>query len=203
VDEHLKTLKAIPTTILSDAMNRMNCMEAGIKPIQNKVNMVGTAFTVKSMAGGNWGTHKALTMIGANEVLVVDARGHINTSVWGYLQTVAALKRNVAGIIIDGAIRDSAEIKESSLPVFCRGVTPAGPHKGWKDDINTQIQCGGVVVNPGDFIKGDDDGIVVISKNLIKEVITLANKTLEKEKTWFRKLEEGLNTFDIIGLTDD
>jgi len=201
--KYLEELKQIPTSILSDVMNRMNCMDAGIKAIQKNVNMVGTAFTVKSMVGGNWGTHKALTMIKENEVLVVDARKHVDTSVWGYLQTSAAIKRRVAGVVIDGAIRDCQEIGRCQLPVFCRGVTPAGPHKGWKDDINIQIQCAGVVVNPGDFIKGDDDGVVVIRKTEIEKILELASDRLKKENEWFEKLEKGMNTFDIIGLKDE
>ena len=182
MSEYVKILKELPTSILSDVMNRMNCMDAGIKPLQQNVNMAGIAFTVKSMVGGNWGTHKALTMIKEDEVMIVDARGHVNTSVWGFLQTSAAIKRKAAGVVIDGAVRDSMEIRESGLPVFCRGVSPAGPHKGWKDDINTMTSCGGVVINPGDYIKGDDDGVVVVPKKDIEKVIKLSRERLEKEK---------------------
>ena len=203
MSDYIEMLKRIPTTILSDVMNRMNCMDAGIKSLKKDVNMVGTALTVKSMVGGNWGTHKVLSMIKQGEIIIVDARGHVNTSVWGFLQTTAAIKKGAAGVIIDGAIRDSKEISKSSLPVFCRGVTPAGPHKGWKDDVNVPIQCGGVVVNPGDYTKGDDDGVVMVSKANIAEIIHLSFERLEKEKEWFTKLEQGMDTFDIIGLRDD
>lgn len=203
MSDYLEQLKKVPTSILSDVMNRMNCMDARIKPIRKNVNMVGTAYTVRSMVGGNWGTHKALTMIKENEVLVVDARGYINTSVWGFLQTTAAIKRKVAGVVIDGAIRDSTEIAKSDLPVFCKGIIPAGPHKNWKDDINIQIQCGGVVVNPGDYIKGDDDGVVVIPRNEIKKVLELSFEKLQQEKEWFERLGKGMNTFDIIGLKEN
>lgn len=200
--DYIKILKEIPAAVLSDVMNRMNCMDAGIKAIQKEVNMAGTAFTVKSMVGGNWGTHKALTMIEERQVLVVDARGHVNTSVWGFLQTSAALKKGLSGVVIDGAIRDRREIGGSTLPVFCRGVTPAGPHKGWKDDVNVPIQCGGVVVHPGDYVKGDEDGLVVICKEDIVQIIDDALARLEKEKEWFRKLDQGMNTFDIVGLNE-
>jgi len=203
MSDYLQILKDIPTSVLSDVMNRMNCMDGGMRPLRENVNMVGIAFTVKSMVGGNWGTHKALTMIKEDEVMIVDARGHINTSVWGFLQTSAAIKRKVAGVVIDGAVRDSREIRESGLPVFCRGVSPAGPHKGWKDDINVSISCGGVVINPGDYIKGDDDGVVVIPKENISNIIKLSNDRLEKEKIWFKKLEQGMNSFEIVGLSDD
>ena len=195
-------LRQIPAAVLSDVMNRMNCMDAGIKPLKEDVNMVGTALTVKSMAGCNWGTHKALTMIEEHHVLVVDARQHLNTAVWGFLQTTAAIKRKAAGVIIDGSVRDSLEIKRSSLPLFCRGKSPAGPHKGWKDDVQTDIQCGGVVVKPGDFIKGDDDGVVVIPAEEIDRVIPLAFERLKLEEKWFAELEKGKTTFEIIGLKD-
>ena len=154
------------------------------------------------MVGGNWGTHKALTMIGENEILVVDAGGYVHRAVWGFLQTKAAIKRGVSGIVIDGAIRDSSEISQTHLPVYCRGITPAGPHKGWKDEINVQVQCGGVVVNPGDFVKGDGDGVVIIKREDAEKVIHVAFEKLEQEKEWFKKLEGGLNTFEIVGLED-
>jgi regulator of RNase E activity RraA len=183
-------------------MNRMNCMAAEIKPISKNVNLVGTAFTVKSMVGGNWGTHKALTTIGERQVLVVDARGYVGTAVWGLLQSRAALLRKVAGVIIDGAIRDSVEISRMPLTVFCRAVTPAGPHKGWKDEVNVPIQCAGVAVHPGDYVKGDDDGVVVIPSGSIERVIEEARKRQAQEEEWFRNLKNGMSSFECLGLHD-
>jgi 4-hydroxy-4-methyl-2-oxoglutarate aldolase len=200
--KYLKDLKRIPASVLSDVMNKMNSMEAAVRPLQKNVNMAGVAFTVKSMAGCNWGTHKALTQLKEGEVLVVDARGHVNTAVWGMLQTAAAIKRKAAGVVIDGSIRDSSEILRSSLPVFCKGITPAGPHKGWKDDMQVQVQCGGVPVNPGDFVKGDDDGVVIIPRMDIEKVIKLAYERIKTEKEWFARLKKGQSSFDILGLKD-
>jgi 4-hydroxy-4-methyl-2-oxoglutarate aldolase len=200
--KYLKDLKKIPASVLSDVMNKMNSMEADVRPLQKNVNMAGVAFTVKAMAGGNWGTHKALTRLKEGEVLVVDARGHVNTAVWGMLQTAAAIKRKAAGVVIDGSIRDSREILRSGLPVFCKGITPAGPHKGWNDDVQVQVQCGGVPVNPGDFVKGDDDGVVIIPRGDIEKVIRLAYERIKTEKEWFARLKKGQSSFDILGLKD-
>lgn len=196
----LKKLTEMPTAILSDAMNKMQCMSSEIKPLDPKSKVVGKAFTVNAMVGGNLGLHRAIYEAKEGDVLVCDARGHTETSVWGFLQAKASMLRELAGLVVDGSVRDSEEIRESGFPVFCRSVTPAGPHKGWNDDLQVPIQCGGVAVHPGDIIVGDADGVVVIPKDRLKEVCQVAQKKLEKEKEWFEALEEGKSTIEILGL---
>ena len=192
--------KGIPTTIVSDAMNRMNCMIAEIKPLVSDIHTVGSAVTVQSMVGCNIMSHKAIYVAEPGDIIVFDARGHKNTSVWGFLQTKACAIRTLAGVVIDGTVRDSREVRESRFPVFCRGVTPAGPHKGWGDSINISIQCGGVSVNPGDIVVGDDDGVVVVPYEKAEEVLKESRNRLQIEKEWFEKLEKGISTMEILGL---
>lgn len=198
--EIIDGFRDIPTTIVSDAMNRMNCMSAEIKPLVSDIHTVGSAITVQAMVGCNIMSHKAIYVAEPGDIIVFDARGHKDTSVWGFLQTKACILRKLAGVVIDGTIRDSKEIKESRFPVFCRGVTPAGPHKGWGDSINVDIQCGGVSVSPGDIIIGDDDGVVVVPCEKVEEVLTESKARLQMEKEWFEKLEKGFSTVEILGL---
>ena len=145
-------------------------------------------------------THQAIYLAEPGDVIVVDARGHLDTSVWGGIQTLACEKCGVAGVVIDGSVRDLQEIRESRFPVFCKGVVPAGPHKGWGDSINIPIQCGGVPVNPGDIVVGDDDGVVVIPKNEAEEVLSLAKERIETEKKWIRGIKGGKTTLEVIEL---
>ena len=198
--EVIDGFKGIPTTIISDAMNRMNCMIAEIKPLVSDIHTVGSAVTIQAMVGCNIMSHKAIYVAEPGDMIVFDARGHKNTSVWGFLQTKACVIRKLAGVVIDGTIRDSKEIRESRFPVFCRGVTPAGPHKGWGDSINIGIQCGGVSVNPGDIVVGDDDGVVVVPCEKAEEVLKESRNRLQIEKEWFEKLEKGISTMEILGL---
>lgn len=195
--------KDVPTAIASDAMNRTNAVHAEIKALTPGASMVGSAVTVKAMVGCNIMSHQAVYIAQPGDVIVFDARGHKDTSVWGYLQTRACIMRGIAGVVIDGSIRDSREIRKSGFPVFCRGVTPAGPHKGWGDSINVPIQCGGVHVCPGDIVLGDDDGVVVIPRPQAEQVLENVKAELVKERGWFAALEEGKTTVEILGLDSE
>lgn len=199
-EEIISGFKTIPTTVISDAMDRMNCVSADIKPLITGVHMVGSAITVQSMVGCNIMSHKAIYIAEPGDVIVFDARGHKDTSVWGFLQTTACISRKLSGVVIDGTVRDSKEIKDSQFPVFCKGITPAGPHKGWGGNINVPIQCGGVSVGPGDLVIGDDDGVVVVPKRIAKTVLKRSLEILKIEKDMFEKLERGLSTLEILGL---
>jgi 4-hydroxy-4-methyl-2-oxoglutarate aldolase len=114
--------------------------------------------------------------------------------------TFAAKKRGIAGIVIDGCIRDGAENKADTLPIYCRGIAPAGPHKGWQGNINVSVACAGVVVNAGDIVIGDDDGVVVIPLAKAEEVLKEAKERMAGEASWYKRLEAGETTVEILGL---
>jgi len=196
----LRKLKKIPTTIISDCLNRMNTMHAEIKAVLTNAKIVGQAITVQSMVGCNLASHKAIYVAKPGDIIVFDARGYVHTSVWGGVQTIAAKKRGIGGVVVDGSIRDVNEIKKLRFPVFCKGVTPAGPHKGWSDNINVPISCGGCPVIPGDVIVGDEDGVVVIPLTNVSEILRLCEKTIKKEREWVSKIKKGIPTTRILGL---
>jgi len=196
----LKKLKNVPTTIISDCLNRMNTMFAYIKPLRVPVRIAGQAITVQAMVGCNIASHKAIYIARKGDILCIDARGHVDTSVWGGVQTIAAKKRGITGVIVDGSVRDAAEIRKLRLPVFCKGISPVGPHKGWPDNINVPIACAGVPVIPGDIVVGDEDGVVVIPRERVYEVMKNVTKTLKKERLWIEKIKKGLPTTSILGL---
>lgn len=193
-------LGRVPTTILSDMMNRMNAMQAAIKPVRAGLRLAGPALTVKCMVGDNIMTHKAITMAQAGDVLVVDGRAHEDTAIWGGLQTAACMVKKLGGVVVDGAVRDVAELREGDFPVFTRAATPAGPHKGWGGSVNEPIQCGGVTVMPGDIVIGDDDGVVVVAQAVATQVLTRALRRLEEETEWKRRVEAGESLLDILDL---
>jgi regulator of RNase E activity RraA len=105
---------------------------------------------------------KALSRCPAGHVLVIDGRGERNTALWGIMTTLAARQRGVAGVVIDGAVRDSAGIREEAFPVFARAIVPSAGGAQYLGEMNIPIQCGGVPVNPGDWVCGDEDGVVVV-----------------------------------------
>ena len=141
-----------------------------------------------------------MTIARPGDVLVIDARGCLGNSIWGGIQSEYARKRGVCGLIVDGAIRDVEDMRKMKFPVYCKGVTPAGPHKGWADNVNLPIQCGGVPVSAGDLIVGDDDGVTVLPKEFIEVVYKEALARLRNEETWLQRIHEGQSSLDAVGL---
>lgn len=198
--EWLDKFEQIPSSIISDCLNRYYAIGGEIRPIYRNIRLVGYALTIQSMSGNNIMSHFALTFAQPGDVLVVDARGCLGNSVWGEVQTEYAQMAGVRGLVVDGAIRDIEAMREKRFPVYCKGVTPAGPHKGWADNVNVPIQCGGVPVNPGDLILGDDDGVAVLPKLLIPVVYEEALNRMKMEEKWLQKIRSGQSSLDAVGL---
>lgn len=198
----IRAFRKLPTTIVSDSLNRSYAMKADLRPIYESIRICGPAVTVQSMCGNNIGSHIALSFCQKGDVIVIDGRGHTDTSIWGGVQAYYAKKIGIEAVIIDGSIRDVAEMKKMRLPVFCKGIVPTGPHKGWADSVNIPIQCAGVPVTPGDLIIGDDDGVVVVPRERLKEILKLSQQRLAMEKRWKQELVKGKNTLEAVGLKE-
>lgn len=183
----------IPVANIADNMGRITCVDSYIKPF-NDVRLLGPAFTVRAPLGDNLMFHKALDMAQPGDVIVVDGEGDMSHSLCGEIMMRYALKKGIAGFLIDGCIRDAAALKELEFPVYARGVNPKGPYKNGPGEINVPVSCGGQVVLPGDIIVGDSDGVVIIrpedAQDLLKK--TLAHN--QNEVKIFAQIESG--TFD-------
>ncbi len=157
----IEKFRGIPVANIDDCMNRTAAVDPEIKPF-NKAPLLGPAFTVKVAEGDNLMFHKAMDMAKPGDVVVIDAGGDKKRAIFGALMISYCKARGLAGVIVDGAIRDSEEISEMDFPVYAKSVTPNGPYKNGPGEINTVISFGGKVVHPGDIIVGDQDGIVII-----------------------------------------
>lgn len=188
--ELVEGFKGLPTANIADNMNRFFCVDAEIKPL-NKCRLLGTAFTVRSSTADNLLLHKALDMAEPGDVIVVDIQGDKINCVTGEIMMTYALKRGIAGFLIDGAVRDSDAVKGLDFAVYARGVTPKGPYKDGPGEINVPVCCGGVVVNPGDIIVGDSDGVVVISPKDAPEILEKAKATVAKEAGILKSIAKG------------
>jgi regulator of RNase E activity RraA len=120
--------------------------------------------------------------------------------VWGGLLNYAAKARGAAAVIIDGAIRDIAELRDSGIPVYARTSVPNGPQKAWGGGVNVPIQCGGVSVNPGDILVGDDDGVVVFDPIQRAGLLTLCQARIAREKGILEKIDAGKSTVEIMDM---
>lgn len=198
--EDLELWRAVPVSIVGDELNRGQMMQAAIKPLANGASFAGQAVTVRCMVGDNLALHHALQASFPGSVIVADARGHEDTAVWGAIMHLAARKKGVAAVVIDGAVRDAAEIRASGLPAYCRAVVPAGPHKGFGGEVNGVIHCGGVAVRPGDLVIGDDDGVIVVGLDRLPGLHERCLARMRKEEEVIAGIEAGKSTVELLGL---
>jgi regulator of RNase E activity RraA len=191
----------MPTSMLSDCLDRMNVFQ-GLTSLLPGRSFAGPAVTVEEIEAGNLMSHLALQYVKPGDVLVIDGKGITSRACWGGLQTFAASRKGVVGIVIDGAMRDAADVAKYNVPIYCKGVSPAGPHKGWAGRVNLPISCAGVIVNPGDVIVGDADGLVVVPRELAKETLERARVKQQVEAAWFQAVSEGKDTADFLGFQE-
>jgi regulator of RNase E activity RraA len=181
----------IPSAIASDCMNRSQTMAAVVKPLVVGTRLAGHARTVECMVGDNSAVHAAIRLIEPGDVLVIAAGGFAETALWGGLLTKATLSRGAAGVVIDGAVRDIAEIREAGFACFAAAAVPAGPHKGFGGTIDGIIACAGCPVAPGDIVLGDDDGIAVVPLSQAEAVLIDCHAKLAQEEQALERLSKG------------
>ena len=210
---HEVTFEALPPDLLDgfaglaasevdDAMNREQVMAAAIKPIAPGTRVCGQARTVNAMAADNGIIHAAIPHLRPGEILVVNGLGVEDVAVWGEVMTHAARQQGIAGLVLDGAVRDVAAIREMGFAVFCRAISPRGPHKGFGGTIDGVISCGGVAVSPGDLVVGDDDGVAVVPLAEARAVQAAAIAAQARESNWLEEIAKGRTTRELLGLPE-
>lgn len=184
-EKTIELLKHVSTPNISDAMHRKGAMK-NIHSICIGTKTVGKAVTVQTFAGDWAKTVEAIDVASAGDVIVI-YNGSPHVAPWGELATLSCINKGVAGVVIDGAVRDVDDIRKINFPIFATSIVPnAGEPKGF-GEINAQIQCGGQTVNPGDFIVGDDNGVVVVPGERAYEI---ARRSVEVEKNERRIRDE-------------
>jgi RraA family protein len=189
----LAQLRELPLAALSDNMHR-NIGTVGIQPYHRpgEKTMAGTAVTAKSRGGDNLTYLRALEFCRPGDVLVVDAGGDLANAVVGGILTFYAQTIGLSGVVIDGAIRDVAEIRGKDFPVYARGVTHRGPYKDGPGEINVPVSVGGMVINPGDIVVGDQDGLLAIPQDGgVEALIESARAVLVAEAKTIQAMKEG------------
>lgn len=184
-EKTLELLKTVSTPNISDAMHRKGAMR-NIRSIFPGLKMVGRAVTVQTFEGDWAKTVEAIDVAGKGDVIVI-YNGSPHVAPWGELASLSSINKGVAGVVIDGAVRDVDDIRPLKFPVFAASIMPnAGEPKGL-GEINAEIQCGSQVVRPGDYIIGDDNGVVVVPKERGYEI---ARRAVEVEKNEQRIRDE-------------
>ena len=179
------------TPHLSDSMERLYAGGPQLRPMYKGATLAGPAFTVKTAPGDNLLVHKALDLARRGDVVVVDAGGFPDHAIIGELMAAHARQRGIAGLVIWGAIRDSAELGAGSYPVFACAVTHRGPYKNGPGEINVPIAMGGMPVTPGDIVVGDADGLVAIPLDQAERILASAKAIVEKESAAMKQIQAG------------
>jgi regulator of RNase E activity RraA len=188
--EIIATLKQIPVALLSDQLQR-NRGSTGLQPYHQPAPLAGTAVTVRTRAGDNLAILRAFEIVRPGDVLVIDADGDVANALVGGIMTFYAASAGGAGMVLDGAIRDVAEIRERPFPVYARGVNHRGPYKDGPGAINVPVSVGGMAVSPGDIVVGDQDGLIVLSRDEAPTVIEKALLQKQKEEETMQAIREG------------
>jgi len=169
----VEAFRSVVTPHISDNLGR-HIGARGLTRYNRSGKLVGTALTVKTRPGDNLYIYKALTLLEPGHVLVIDAQGDSNNAVIGELIKLYAQQRGCVGFIVDGAIRDVASFEDT--PCYARGVVHCGPYKSGPGEINVPVSIGGMIVNPGDLIVGDEDGLVAFSQADAEQVLVKARQ---------------------------
>lgn len=183
--------RKVPVAVVGDVANRLQAFTAGFTQFGGRKTFAGPALTVRVRPGDNLFLHKALDLAKPGDVVVVDAGGAANTAIIGAMMTSYAKSRGIEALIIDGAVRDVAELRELDIAVLARGATPNGPFKTGPGEIGFPVSCGGLSIAPGDLMIGDEDGGLVVPLDQVARIIGPAEEKLRIEQEWEKQIAAG------------
>lgn len=184
---------------LHEAMGRRGAVDSQIKPIYSGMRLCGPAITIRCHTGDNLMLLKAIYVARPGDVLVADMGDSPQIDGWGDLASSAAKIRGISGLVTNCAVRDGLAIKDIGFPVFSRGLSIKGTVKETLGSINHAISFGGIIVHPGDIVVGDDDGVVIVPREVASEVVKKAQERERKEARVMDLVQEGKSLLDIYG----
>jgi 4-hydroxy-4-methyl-2-oxoglutarate aldolase len=200
--DQIKQLRDLGAATVYEAQGAKGALDQGIKPIDPTVRLAGPALTVDCRPADNLMLHYAVQKAAPGDVLVVDAKGFMEAGPWGDVLTIQAMKVGIAGLVINGCVRDANLIIELGFPVFCRGLSIKGTGKNQPGRLNVPITFGDVLIHPGDIIVGDRDGVVVVPRDEAASAISSSLAREEKEAGQRKAIEQGAMTAELLNLTD-
>ncbi len=186
-----KEFLTLPVANVSDSMWRLTAGGSRLRPMHKSGQMAGPALTVKSRPGDNLMLHKAIDMAEPGDIIVCDAGGDLTNSLMGELMLAHAMKRGVGGFVLDGAVRDVEAFLDVNLPVFAAGVSHRGPYKDGPGEINVSVAIDGMVIEPGDLVIGDWDGVLSIPLDGVESILKKTNEKQAAEAVDMAKIEAG------------
>lgn len=196
----LAELASHGTATIGEVAPEARILESGLDPVRRGTVMAGPAMTVRCQPGDNLALHHAISRLTLGDVLVVDYEDNLGSGPFGEVMALACQVRGAAGMITNGAVRDTSRIREFGFPVFARGIAIRGTTKTDPGRIDVPVVIAGVEIAPGDIVIGDDDALVVLASESVELVLKAARERQAKEDDMMKRLRAGETTLDIMGL---
>lgn len=196
----IEALGGLPTGNLCNAHPGVKAMHAAIKPLFPGAKLAGPARTAITAPGQNAAIHRALVNAKPGDVLVVDGGGSRLYGPFGDILATACQLKGITGLVIDSSVRDLAEIRDLGFAVFCLGTNPSATQKTDLGEIDVPVVCAGVRVSPGDYVVGDEDGVVVIPQDIAQKVAEAATAVARREADIRAALAKGKSTCEIFDI---
>ncbi|WPG41323.1 RraA family protein [Variovorax sp. EBFNA2] len=187
----VRQASAFQSAILTDVAGRRGALHGRIQALRHRMKLAGSALTVEVRPGDNLMIHAAIALAQPGDVLVIDGKGDLSAALMGTIMMNACRQVGIAGVVIDGAVRDSAEIDEMDFPVFSLGTNPNGPTKLASGRIGHPVSVGGVTVCPGDLVVGDADGVVIVERERVESLLPAAAQKVVDEAARIEAVKKG------------
>jgi 4-hydroxy-4-methyl-2-oxoglutarate aldolase len=196
----VRALGNLGVATVHEAQGRTGLMRPYMRPIYPAARVAGTAVTVSSQPGDNLMIHAAIEVCRPGDILVVTTTSESTDGMFGELLGVSCAAHGVLGLVIDAGVRDTAELASMGFPVWAKAVSAQGTVKATAGSVNVPVVCAGALVNPGDVVVGDVDGVVVVARDRAEEVATLGEARLAKEDKTRERLRNGELGIEFYGL---
>lgn len=193
-------LRGFPASIIGDELGRTSLLDSALVPRSQRVSFAGPIKTASCVTGDISAVMHLLDAAEAGDVLVIDARGHCETAIWGEIMQTTAEMIGVAGVVIDGAVRDTDFLDGSTVPIVSRAVSPRGPQARGSGSVGATISCGGLAISPDDIAVGDGDGIVIIRPDQLEGLATRCAQRVADEQTIITRIKQGERPRAIFGV---
>jgi 4-hydroxy-4-methyl-2-oxoglutarate aldolase len=195
----IEELSKFSAATLHEALGKTGNLPSAIKPIAAGMKVCGPAYTVKTMPRDNILLHRAYAYAKPGDVIIADCSGFYEAGYWGDLMSLGAKTKGINGLVIDGCVRDADDIEAMGFNVFSRGLCIRGTSNYGEGTLNEPITIGEILINPGDIIVGDRDGVVVVPQSRITEAIEKSKAREAKEENVRKQLREGKTSIEIYG----